>query len=181
MLKSLIKLVLIINIIFIISSSIFSAPAQLRVSGTNIVRASDNCVWRLVGVNICGLEWDSTGMGPPNGSGGDITQSVAYAIDNWKCNIVRIPLNQDFWFGYRGANQNTYRGFMDNIISTASNRNCYVEIDLHWSGTGSWGTATGQQNMFDNNATQFWQDVATRYANNPAVIFNIYNEPHDVS
>ena len=182
MLKSLIKKsIFIIILILIFSNLLISAPAQLRVSGTNIVRASDNCQWRLVGVNICGLEWDSTGMGPPNGSGGNMSQSVSYAISNWKSNCVRIPLNQDFWFGYRGANQTTYRSIVDNIVSTASNLNAYVELDLHWSGTGSWGTATGQQNMFDNNATQFWQDVATRYANNPAVIYNIYNEPHDVS
>jgi len=182
MLKSLMKKsIFIIILILIFFNLLISAPAQLRVSGKNIVRASDSCQWRLVGVNICGLEWDSTGMGPPNGSGGNISQSVSYAISNWKSNCVRIPLNQDFWFGYRGANQTTYRGFVDNAVSTASNLNAYVELDLHWSGTGSWGTATGQQNMFDNNATQFWQDVATRYANNPAVIFNIYNEPHDVS
>lgn len=131
MLKSFIKKIFLFLNFFIMSLYLFSAPAQLRVSGTNIVRASDGCVWRLVGVNICGLEWMATGMGPPNGDGGDITQSVIHAIDNWKSNIVRIPLNQDFWFGYRGANQTTYRGFMDNIIATASNRNCYVEIDLH--------------------------------------------------
>jgi endoglucanase len=35
--------------------------------------------------------------------------------------------------------------------------------------------------MPDDHSTDFWQDVATRYKNNPAVIFNPYNEPKDDS
>ncbi|MBP7793170.1 MAG: hypothetical protein KA120_08950 [Candidatus Goldbacteria bacterium] len=60
MLKSYVKLIFLSGIFFIFSFSLFSAPAQLKISGKNIVRASDSCQWRLVGVNICGLEWTST-------------------------------------------------------------------------------------------------------------------------
>jgi hypothetical protein len=30
-------------------------------------------------------------------------------------------------------------------------------------------------------ATDFWSSVASRYANNPLVAFDLYNEPHDIS
>ena len=35
--------------------------------------------------------------------------------------------------------------------------------------------------MPDPNSAAFWKDVATAYKNHPAVIFDLYNEPHDVS
>jgi hypothetical protein len=35
--------------------------------------------------------------------------------------------------------------------------------------------------MPDANAVTFWTDVATRYANHPAVLFNIFNEPYGVT
>jgi hypothetical protein len=35
--------------------------------------------------------------------------------------------------------------------------------------------------MPDSNSLAFWQDFAPVYANHPAVLFDLYNEPHDVS
>ncbi len=35
--------------------------------------------------------------------------------------------------------------------------------------------------MPDRNSVAFWKDVAAAYKNHPAVIFDLYNEPHDVS
>ena len=35
--------------------------------------------------------------------------------------------------------------------------------------------------MPDSNSVAFWKDFAPVYANHPAVIFDLYNEPHDVS
>jgi hypothetical protein len=39
----------------------------------------------------------------------------------------------------------------------------------------------GQHNMPDENSIMFWQDMATRFKNQPNVIFGLYNEPHDAS
>ena len=35
--------------------------------------------------------------------------------------------------------------------------------------------------MPDTNSVIFWKDFASVYANHPAVLFDLYNEPHDVS
>ena len=170
--------------LFLIGKLLFAAPQQLQISGTH-TQTLGGCNFRLVGVNTCGLEYSPSGMGPPNGSGGDIKQSITEAVNVWKVNCVRIPLSQDFWFGYSNIkgmpNQTTYRNIVDGAVATASNLNCYVELDLQWSGTGSWGSATGLQSMPDSNASAFWSDVAAHYANNPAVIFNLYNEPYTTS
>ena len=171
------------------ASFVFAAPQQLKVVGKQI-QTEAGCNFRIVGVNICGLEWSANGMGPPSGNGGDIRLSITNAVNVWKANVVRIPMNQDFWFGYSDGNSqssttqnttymNNYRAIIDGAITTASNLGCYVELDLHWSGNGNWGSTipSGQQDMPDDHSVNFWQDVAARYANNPAVIFNLYNEP----
>ena len=58
---------------------------------------------------------------------------------------------------------------------------CYVILDLHWSDAGEWGKQIGQHVMPDRNSLEFWKDLASTYKNHPAVIFDLYNEPHDVS
>ena len=35
--------------------------------------------------------------------------------------------------------------------------------------------------MPDRNSLAFWKDFAAAYKNHPAVVFDLYNEPHDVS
>ena len=54
-------------------------------------------------------------------------------------------------------------------------------LDLHWSDAGEWGKQIGQHVMPDQNSLAFWKDVAPAYKNHPAVLFDLYNEPHDVS
>jgi hypothetical protein len=182
-------------LLLFVSQFIIAVPQQLKVSGVNLQTVSTGCTMRLVGVNVDGLEWAASGIGPAAGFGGNITLSIAEAVSGWKANCVRIPLNQDWWFGYTNADMyessttqnttymNNYRAIVDSAIATASAMGCYVELDLHWSGTGSWGSAktAAQKSMPDAHSTDFWASVAARYANNPAVIFNLYNEPYTTS
>jgi aryl-phospho-beta-D-glucosidase BglC (GH1 family) len=53
--------------------------------------------------------------------------------------------------------------------------------ELHWSNGGQWGQTIGQHAMPDLHSVTFWKDFATKYKNHPAVIFDLYNEPHGVS
>jgi hypothetical protein len=54
-----------------------------------------------------------------------------------------------------------------------------VILDLHWSNKG--GTAeAGQYNMADEGSLAFWQSVAEQYKDDGAVLFELYNEPHDI-
>ncbi len=172
-------------ILSILPGILQAAPLALRVVG-NKVYDSNDCLIRLKGVNIPSMEWRDTGEGPAGSGVYPITVTVNEVLTNWGTNIVRLPMSQDFWFGYTNSkdgsvNMNTYRGIVDSIVNMCSAANAYVLLDLHWSGTGSWGTATDIWGMPDNNAVTFWTDVATRYANNPAVLFDLYNEPHGTS
>ena len=149
-----------------------AAPPQLRVSGDHLVNTS-NATVRLKGVNIPSLEWSNGGE--------NVINSVNVAIDTWKAKVIRLPISQDRWWSAAGNDGNAYRSIVDQVISIASSKNAYVIVDLHWSDMGQWGANIGQHFMPDDNTSTVWRDIAIRYRNNPAVLFDLYNEPHDVS
>eukprot|EP00026_Physarum_polycephalum_P005915 Phypoly_transcript_05954.p1 GENE.Phypoly_transcript_05954~~Phypoly_transcript_05954.p1 ORF type:complete len:606 (+),score=104.94 Phypoly_transcript_05954:266-1819(+) len=55
-----------------------------------------------------------------------------------------------------------------------------VILDLHWSNPYGMD-GCGQQQMADSNSVTFWDQVSTKYKNDPMILFELYNEPHDVS
>ena len=128
-------------LIFFPVSGLMAAPPALQVSG-NKLQTSGGCAKLLKGVNVDGLEFSSTGEGPTGGNGGNTLQVAQMAVTGWGCNIIRLPLNQDYWFGCNGANQANYQSIISGIVSYCSGQNVYVILDLHWSGNGNWGSAT---------------------------------------
>jgi len=128
-------------------------------------------------VNAASLEWTSDGQG-------HILTTVNTAIHEWHVNIIRLPLSQDRWFGRAPEQQDggqAYRGLVRQVVDTCATNRCYIILDLHWSDCNEWGVNIGQHSMPDQNSVAFWKDFAPVYANNPAVLFDLYNEPHDVS
>jgi len=154
------------------------APMSLHTRGKKVFDAGGKRVW-LYGVNIASLEWSTDGE--------HIEESVNRAINDWKVNLIRLPLAQDQWFG-KMTNQTdggvAYRDLVDKLVDTCAAGHVYIDLDLHWSDCGKWvneGGTLGQHRMPDKNSIAFWQDAATRYKNQPNVIFGLYNEPRDVS
>lgn len=150
-------------------------PPPLHIEGNRTVGPDGQPV-RLRGVNIASLEWTDEGE--------NVARSVEVAIDDWGCNIVRIPLNQDRWFG-RSPTQTddgqTYRAIVDGLVVAAAQRGAYILLELHWNDAGAWGQFIGQHRMPDPGSLLFWRDLGQRYANHPAVLMGLYNEPHDTS
>ncbi len=151
-------------------------PLPLKVKGNQILNSKEQPVL-LRGVNTACLEWSSDGEG-------HILETVRVAIDDWNCNIIRLPLTQDRWFG-KGPEQKdegkAYRELVKKVVDLCSSKGCYIVLDLHWSDVNEWGQNINQHSMPDRNSIIFWKDFASVYANNPAVIFDLYNEPHDVT
>ncbi len=153
-----------------------SMPLPLKVVGTKIVNRQGQPV-RLKGVNCASLEWTSDGEG-------HIVESVRVAIDDWHVNIIRLPLSQDRWFGKAPEQDDegkAYRALVDEVVQLCASKGVYIMLELHWSNAGVWGRQIGQHSMPDEHSVTFWKDLAPRYANHPAVIYDLYNEPHDVS
>lgn len=141
-----------------------SLPPALQVKGNRIRTSAGKNVW-LQGLCVDSLEWSAGGE--------KINQSIPVAIDGWKANVIRLPVRDDFWFG-RGPYQKKdggagYRKVVDGVIETASSRGAYVVLDLH-----RFGAPTREHG-------EFWKDAATRYKNHPAVLFELFNEPHGMS
>jgi len=157
------------------------APSgMLHTDGNKILNEKDEEV-RLVGVNICSLEWNS--------KGDNVLSSVYEVFANWNGNLVRLPLSQDRWFG-KVSDWSTpkppdggaqYQKIVDDVIKLALGFGKYILLDLHWSNAGEWGKNIGQHYMPDDNSLEFWIDVAGKYSNNSAVLFGLYNEPHDIT
>jgi hypothetical protein len=152
------------------------APLSLKVRGNQVLN-SENKLVLLRGVNASTLEWTVDGEG-------HILETVRVAIDDWHVNVIRLPLAQDSWFG-KDPRQNdqgkAYRALVKQVVDLCSSKGCYIILDLHWSDAGQWGTNIGQHSMPDKNSVTFWRDIAAVYSNHPAVIFDLYNEPHDVT
>lgn len=138
-------------------------PAELRVAGTKIVDKAGREIL-LQGVNVDSLEWSVRGE--------QVLKSTLVAVDDWKSNCIRLPVVDKFWFGQDSTQKDggqAYRELVDNVISLAANRGAYVMLDLH------------RFRAPKKVHVDFWKDAATRYKNHPAVIFELFNEPHGVS
>lgn len=151
-------------------------PLSLKIVGNQILNSKGEPVL-LRGVNCASMEWTNNGEG-------HILQSVKVAIDDWHVNHVRLPLAQDRWFGKAPRQEDegkAYRALVKEVVDLCASKGCYIILDLHWSDMGEWGQNIGQHLMPDENSLAFWKDLAPVYANHPAVIYDLYNEPHDVS
>lgn len=120
------------------------------------------------------LEWSTTG---DHISAQDFT-----LMASWKANVVRIALNQDFWLSGAAKHDPGYPATVDQAIGWAHQAALDVILDLHWSDKGDLSNQNpGQQKMADQNSIAFWKEVASKYKDDGRVMFELYNEPHDVS
>lgn len=151
-------------------------PLPLHVDGPRILNSRNEPVL-LRGVNTPSLEWTNNGEG-------HILKTVNVAIRDWHANVIRLPLSQDRWFG-KGPEQSdegaSYRALVRQVVDACATQGCYIVLDLQWGDYGEWGTNIGLHAMPDRNSIPFWKDCASNFKNHPAVLFDLYNEPHDIT
>jgi endoglucanase len=148
-----------------------AAPGGYHVVG-NTIYDGKGAPHRFHGLDRPSLEWSATG---------DHLSQTDYALmGSWKANVVRIALNQDFWLQASPSYAPTYAQTVDQQIQWAEAAGLDVVLDLHWSDKGDFSTKPAQQRMADAHSLTFWQEVAARYKGDGRVLFELYNEPHDV-
>jgi endoglucanase len=160
-----------------------AAPApSVRVVGNQLVDANGQPT-RMLGMNKSGTEFAcAQGWGFMDGPS-DNGQIALFK--SWGANTIRVPLNQSCWLGtggvsttYGGAN---YRNFITDWVNRLNANGIIVILDLHWNAPNG-ALARSQQDMADRQQSpQFWTSVATHFRSNPSVVFDLYNEPHDIS
>jgi len=149
------------------------APGGYYVNGNTICRA-DGAAHQFHGIARPSLEWSSAGE--------NLSAADFQLMASWKANVVRIALNQDFWLATSPRHDPGYPALVDSAIAWAEAAGMDVILDLHWSDAGVLGACGGcQQRMPDANSLTFWTEVAARYRTDGRVLFELYNEPHDVS
>ncbi|MEX0896337.1 MAG: glycoside hydrolase family 5 protein [Patescibacteria group bacterium] len=134
----------------------------------NRIYNSDGLPHQFVGVARPSLEWVQTGE---NISREDFAKMRQLGI-----NLVRLPLNQQYYL-----QSEEYRRLVDRSVEWINSLGMAVMLDLHWSDKGGLDPVAEQQVMADKNSLIFWREVATLYKDNSEVIFELYNEPHDIS
>jgi hypothetical protein len=154
----------------------------IKVQGGRLVDGNGRTV-RLLGVSRSSFEYAcAQGWGMKEGP---IDRLAIAAMKSWRINVVRVPLNEACWLGlpnvkpeYGGA---PYRRAVLAYAQRLRAAGLYVIIDLHWSAPGS-KPALGQQRHADaDHSPAFWRSVAAAFRGNPSVLFDLYNEPHDIS
>ncbi|HEY2543402.1 MAG TPA: cellulase family glycosylhydrolase [Gaiellaceae bacterium] len=152
------------------------AALALVVSGNHLVNGAGKTV-RLLGVNRSGLEYACVqGWGF---SDGPVDAASIAAMKTWSIDAVRVPLNEDCWLGIDGVKPQyggaAYRRFVVAYVRRLTAANLYVVLDLHWN-------HAGQEKMPDAaHSPAFWSSVARTFRASRNVVFDLYNEPHDVS
>lgn len=148
-----------------------AAPGGYYVNGNTICTAGGQ-PHLFHGVARPSLEWDA--------NGNHLSAEDFAAMASWRANVVRVALNQDFWLSDSPSFSSGYAAQVDTTIQWAEAAGLDVILDLHWSDRGDYSVKPGQQPMADSHSIEFWKQVATRYKGDGRVLFELYNEPHDV-
>src|SRR2546428_5657905 len=162
-----------------------AAGLSVRIVGNHFVDGTGRTI-RLLGVNRSGTEYECMAN---NGffDGPSDSASIA-AMASWNIDAVRVPLNEDCWLGlngapaaYSGAN---YRNAIAGYVSQLHAAGMYAIVDLHWNAQGSLPadgkTGQGRQMADPDHAPAYWSSVASFFKNDHGVVFDLFNEPHDI-
>lgn len=121
------------------------------------------------GIDRPSLEW--------NAMGEHLSLADYQEMRKWNANVVRVAVNQKFW----RDDTSGYRARLDENINWIKSTGMDVIIDLHWSDGASQTDGAGQHRMADLYSIEFWKQIAEKYKNDGRVLFELYNEPHDIS
>ena len=176
----------------------------IQVKGNKFVSAKDGSTVQIVGTNISGLE---TGRNWRWASFSNAGSAFWSKVLNWGgsgLNTVRLPLNEASWLNYTcydsgtGASgglysaaggggytpdpNNAYQATVKKAVADATAAGLYVILDLHWgspnNAAGQPLCPIGQPGFADaDHSLTFWKQVADTFKANPAVMFELFNEP----
>ncbi|NCC22332.1 MAG: glycoside hydrolase family 5 protein [Alphaproteobacteria bacterium] len=148
-------------IVFLVAGPAHAQPVdlpRLSVDGNRIVDDTGSPV-ALRGVSLCSLSWHE-----PLTLLGDASDPVR----GWKGNIVRLPVQPQEW--ERLGPQDYIRDRLDPAVAICRRNGVYCIVD--WHEIGDWNTNDTAKRLED-----FWHTVAPRYANQPHILYELFNEP----
>jgi hypothetical protein len=113
-------------------------------------------------------------------STGRLKKELFENIRNTGANIIRLPVHPDLWM----RDVNYLENYIVPAVAWANELNTYVIIDWHYIGnivTGdSGGTLVASMTPLELSEN-FWTVITDRFTDNPGVIFELCNEPADIT
>lgn len=142
------------------SESMVSLHGQLRVSGSTIVDQNNEVV-QLRGMSLFWSQW----MGQYY-----TEEVVSWLKSDWQCTVVRAAMGVEDFDGYL-TNPEREKEKVFTIIDAAIAQGIYVIVDWH----------SHHAEDYEEEAKAFFAEVAQKYGDQPNLIYELYNEPLDVS
>jgi len=152
--------------VVICTSILAQTPVQthgaLSVSGNQIVNKNG------VAVSFAGtsLFWSNTGWGGEDFYNASV---INWLYSDWNTNIVRAAMGVDDNGGYISDPSNKQK--VITVVDAAINEGLYVIIDWH----------SHHAEDYETEAIQFFEEMATLYGDYDNIIYEIYNEPLQIS
>jgi endoglucanase len=158
-----------------------SGLSELATSGNQIVVANSGEPILLRGINRSGLEWAEPDEDGFYSAAGISQAEIEFIVKAWNCNIIRLPFNQDWALNGRvGHNSGTYLKDLDRVIRWASRSGAYTLLDLQWlDADRPFGGRNFVAPLPNLKSVEVWDRLASRYSDEPAVLYDLFNEPHD--
>jgi endoglucanase len=159
---------------------------RLAIAGREIIVAGTGHPVRLRGVNRSGLEYAEPGDAGFLESAGISEAEIRSMVRDWGANIIRFPFNQDWALNGRGGcSAAAYLEAFDRAIYWTSRAGAYTLLDLQWidadvpRGRNADGSINRVPALPTPESIAVWSTLAARYRYEPAVLFDVFNEPHD--
>lgn len=144
------------------ASSPVGKHGQLQVNGTHIVDEHGKIV-QLKGVSSMWLNWDPTGYA-------ESLEGLRYMRDEWGLSLIRAAMGVDAEGAYLEDPSHALSQ-VETIIHNALRLGVYVLVD--------WHDHAAEEHQ--SEAQEFFEQLAKDYGHLPNVLYEVYNEPLDVS
>jgi endoglucanase len=140
-------------------STIVEKYGQLKVQGNKIVNQYGEPIV-LRGMSLFWSQW----MGQYYNS-----NCIKWLKDEWKCNVVRAAMGIEMG-GYL-QNPIVEKNKIKNVINACIEEGIYVIVDWH----------DHNAHNHQTEAIEFFKEIANEYKDIPNLIYEIYNEPEQIS
>ncbi|MFP4680878.1 MAG: cellulase family glycosylhydrolase, partial [Chitinispirillaceae bacterium] len=141
-----------------------SRHGQLSVQGNQVVDAQDNPA-QLRGMSLFWSQWGENYWN---------SNVIDWLVDDFKISLIRAPMGVETSNTEDPAylqDPNTNKDLVETIVQAAIANDIYVIID--------WHDHNAHQHL--DEAKAFFGEMSEKYGNHPNIIYEIFNEPTDVS
>ncbi len=140
-------------------STIVDRHGQLSIDGINLVDKNGEAI-AFRGMSLFWSQWGGIYYNE---------ETIKWLRDDWKCTVIRVAVGVESG-GYLDNPDEEYQK-ATTVIDACIKLGIYVIVDWH----------DHHAEDHTNDAITFFNNISLTYGNNPNIIYEIYNEPFDVS